>query len=379
MPDPSVNANGTLYFTAYAGASRQLWRSDGTDEGTIQLTDVLLATGVYPTIRNITCVGSDVFFVMYESTGYALWKSDGTADGTKGVKSLPSSDYGPVNLTAWKGDLFFSLEGRFRGAKLKLWRSDGTEAGTAEAMPSANDAAIAVGDVYPIAVINDELLIVADTVHYGIELWTSKVAPSNPSGDYDASGSVDGADFLAWQRGFGGSATPAGSGADGDGSGAIDSGDLSVWAEHFGEGSAGGALVDAAVALAVSMATPEAGELGAGVGEGSAKPQAAAREDLIALAQATVGEDASRSDGDAARALGRVDHVAENRPLRCAAADLDAAFAELPRGMHGMRRVREVETATRDGDVEGAPELGQSFRRSVGDELTATSALVGEL
>jgi len=54
-------------------------------------------------------------------------------------------------------------------------------------------------------------------------------------GDYDRDQDVDGADFLAWQRGFGSTATPVGSGADGDLSGDVGSGDLAVWENHFGE------------------------------------------------------------------------------------------------------------------------------------------------
>jgi len=47
-------------------------------------------------------------------------------------------------------------------------------------------------------------------------------------GDYDLNGSVDGADFLQWQREHGGTVFP-GSGAEGDRSGFIDSEDLAVW------------------------------------------------------------------------------------------------------------------------------------------------------
>lgn len=54
-------------------------------------------------------------------------------------------------------------------------------------------------------------------------------------GDYDRDHDVDGSDFLAWQRGFGSTASPVGSGADGDLSGMIGSGDLSVWESHYGE------------------------------------------------------------------------------------------------------------------------------------------------
>ena len=54
-------------------------------------------------------------------------------------------------------------------------------------------------------------------------------------GDYDRDHDVDGSDFLAWQRGFGSTASPVGSGADGDLNGMVDSGDLSVWESHYGE------------------------------------------------------------------------------------------------------------------------------------------------
>jgi prepilin-type N-terminal cleavage/methylation domain-containing protein len=57
-------------------------------------------------------------------------------------------------------------------------------------------------------------------------------APGTP-GDYNGDQRVDGADFLAWQRALGSSATPAGSGADGNHSGAVDAGDLPIWRNAF--------------------------------------------------------------------------------------------------------------------------------------------------
>ncbi len=53
------------------------------------------------------------------------------------------------------------------------------------------------------------------------------------AGDYDDNGTVDGGDFLAWQRSLGG-ATPALVGADGSGNLVVDAADLSVWSENFG-------------------------------------------------------------------------------------------------------------------------------------------------
>jgi prepilin-type N-terminal cleavage/methylation domain-containing protein len=60
------------------------------------------------------------------------------------------------------------------------------------------------------------------------------ILPEGLAGDYNLDGKVDGADFLAWQRGFGTTVSPAGSGADGDGNGTIDAGDLAIWKNHFG-------------------------------------------------------------------------------------------------------------------------------------------------
>ena len=55
-----------------------------------------------------------------------------------------------------------------------------------------------------------------------------------PSADFDTDGDVDGADFLAWQRGFGtASPTPAEGDADFDAD--VDATDLVVWSNQFGQ------------------------------------------------------------------------------------------------------------------------------------------------
>jgi len=53
------------------------------------------------------------------------------------------------------------------------------------------------------------------------------------SGDYDADGDVDGADFLVWQRELGSTASLA---ADGSGNGVVDAADLALWRLSFGAG-----------------------------------------------------------------------------------------------------------------------------------------------
>jgi endonuclease I len=54
-------------------------------------------------------------------------------------------------------------------------------------------------------------------------------------GDFNGDGAVDGADFLAWQRGIGGAASLANGDANDDG--VVDSADLAIWSEQFGGGA----------------------------------------------------------------------------------------------------------------------------------------------
>jgi hypothetical protein len=71
--------------------------------------------------------------------------------------------------------------------------------------------------------------------------WSSDAANyigvPGANADFDASGAVDGADFLAWQRGFG--LTSGAAAADGDANGdqMVDAADLAFWSAGFGESS----------------------------------------------------------------------------------------------------------------------------------------------
>ena len=80
------------------------------------------------------------------------------------------------------------------------------------------------------------------------------VAPIVPTGDFDDDGIVDGADFLAWQRGFD-AANPTLADGDSDQNGVVDASDLVVWTAQFGSidaivvASAGGSAVASVAAL----------------------------------------------------------------------------------------------------------------------------------
>jgi uncharacterized sulfatase len=67
----------------------------------------------------------------------------------------------------------------------------------------------------------------------GNDVVLNLVASPLGNADFDSDGDVDGADFLAWQRGAGASSGASRSQGDADGNGAVNAGDLQVWKEQF--------------------------------------------------------------------------------------------------------------------------------------------------
>lgn len=108
----------------------ELWSTDGSDAGTVLVKDV--RAGEYSSYPSeLTVVGGDLFFVARDGVhGREVWRSDGTADGTGLVKDIGpgTRERRPSSLTASGGVLYFSADDRAHGEE--VWRSDGTADGT---------------------------------------------------------------------------------------------------------------------------------------------------------------------------------------------------------------------------------------------------------
>ncbi len=116
---PIVKNNNTLFFTGSGTAGSGLYKFDGTNV-------LFVKQGSY---GNLLAGGPYVYMSGFNS-GWELWRSDGTDGGTVRVKDIYPGPSGsnPVPLVYLNGILYFSAVHPSYGSE--LWRSDGTDAGT---------------------------------------------------------------------------------------------------------------------------------------------------------------------------------------------------------------------------------------------------------
>ena len=175
-PQPGV-FRGALYVAGYDEAhGAELWRSDGTDAGTRLISDVSPGPGnlvVDSRPNGFTVVGQYLFFEADDTAhGGELWKTDGTTAGTTLVKDVRPGPDGstPTELTELRGVLFFvALNGSTGG---ELWKSDGTENGTVQVKDLRTGSER--GEIWNLTAFGDRLYFAAS--HYNAPtsgLWSS--------------------------------------------------------------------------------------------------------------------------------------------------------------------------------------------------------------
>ena len=178
-------------------APGRLWRTDGTQAGTMPLTDIGELTSA-PT--QAVLMGKRLYF----ADGGTLWKTDGTASGTQQISdgdvsmleaaggrryfwrgdhlwisdgiATGTTDLGQFGAD-WPGDpiavgseLCFA-ESNWQSGSWALWESDGTAPGTHEVKSFVGAGYYGEWDVQQ-AAFRNQFLFGADDVVHGAELWS---------------------------------------------------------------------------------------------------------------------------------------------------------------------------------------------------------------
>ncbi|HSK77590.1 MAG TPA: ELWxxDGT repeat protein [Thermoanaerobaculia bacterium] len=174
--------DGSIYFRARTPETgTELWKSDGTEAGTVLVKDIYPGSDFHgfpwsSTPLELTVSGGSLFFTATpDGTSPNLWKSDGTESGTVRVYNAPpDSFYSPRRLLDNEGTLFFTNLTPELG--FEPWKSDGTEAGTVllkDILPGVQDSMPFFEVPTPVALPGGLVLFAASDGVSGLELWKS--------------------------------------------------------------------------------------------------------------------------------------------------------------------------------------------------------------
>jgi ELWxxDGT repeat protein len=135
-PGQLTVVNNTLFFNAFqASVGNGLWKSDGTSNGTVLVKSFFWnkpsgAYGGFTAPLALKAVNCLLYFVALDNYGWELWRSDGTANGTFRLKDImPGAGSSEVaEMTTLSGLLYFVADDGEHGRE--LWQTDGTTYGT---------------------------------------------------------------------------------------------------------------------------------------------------------------------------------------------------------------------------------------------------------
>jgi ELWxxDGT repeat protein len=168
-PQNLTPVGNTLFFKAPApgvapDVYRVLWKSDGTDAGTVPVRDA--AGQPIVTDRVLTALDDRrvVFVSGFSMNERQLWVSDGTPAGTRRLLAdLSEAWFGPGEYAAAIGQFYFVNAG-------SLWSTDGTEAGTRLVKDVRPGPGV---DIHDLTAAGNQCFFAGNDGTSGYDLWLS--------------------------------------------------------------------------------------------------------------------------------------------------------------------------------------------------------------
>ena len=166
-PQNKIEVAGVLYFAAGSPAEGfELWRTDGTSDGTILVKDIW--PGTNSSVPGGLIAAADTLYFTADDglNGRELWRSDGTDAGTFLVKDTSPGPDSPqtAQLINLNGLVVFTARSP-QSAPAVLWTSGGTEAGTSP----VNSTVVHLADNF--VQLGNSLVFLAENATVGRELF----------------------------------------------------------------------------------------------------------------------------------------------------------------------------------------------------------------
>jgi ELWxxDGT repeat protein len=189
--NPGPFGSGGVGLTAYGNqlvfagsdgiSGQELWITDGTAAGTIQLADINPGGGnSFPS--DMTVKQGQIYFSANDGlNGTELWVSDGTSEGSQLVKDInPGSEFSfPADFLVFNDMVYFIATDGTNG--IEIWMTDGTESGTA-----------LFADIIPGAEGSNPF----DLIQYGGNMYFTALANATDRKLYKSDGSTQGTGII---------------------------------------------------------------------------------------------------------------------------------------------------------------------------------------
>ena len=204
----------TIYLVDSLRGRGELWRFDASEELTLLRRFDGFVTNI------VGREGLIYFCVQTEDGGHELWKSDGSSEGTTQITTFDNDidEFMVIDDT-----LFFTTNDRL--GNIELWQSDGTDIGTSAVTGSL---VASMTSIQQLTDFGGRLFFTAFTEATGLEIFS--LVEEN-SADIDADGVVGFSDFLVLSADFG---ITGSSKADLDSDGSVTFADFLILSSQFG-------------------------------------------------------------------------------------------------------------------------------------------------